>query len=100
MQFWSSFKVWFKQNSFDKKDFDCNYNPIYLTFLCWSLQFLQKYESNMHLMQLFIFILAFLSLQITSSGYSVHQLAGKVKNSIFLSQFFPKNGFRFRILEN
>ena len=32
-------KFLLKQNFFDKKDFDCNSNPIYLTFFCWLLQF-------------------------------------------------------------
>ena len=34
------FQSLIEQNFFDKKDFDCNYNPIYPTFFCWLLQFL------------------------------------------------------------
>ena len=99
MQFRSCFKVWLKQNSFDKEDFDCNYNTIYLTFFCWLLQFFtfsdKKCQSNKHLIQLFIFIFAskpsFLSLQLTSSKYSVDQLPGKIKQlNIFDSKFAQK----------
>ena len=32
-------KLWLKQNVFDKKDFDCNNNPIYPTLFCWLIQF-------------------------------------------------------------
>ena len=39
MQFWSCFKVWMKQRFFDMKDFNCNYNLIYLTFFIRLLPF-------------------------------------------------------------
>ena len=32
-------KFWLKQNFFEKKDFDCNNNPIYPTFFSWLIQF-------------------------------------------------------------
>ena len=34
MQSGSCFRVWLKQKIFDKKDSDCNCNPIYPTFFC------------------------------------------------------------------
>ena len=34
VQSWSCFKVWLKQDFFDKKDFDFNNDPIYPTFFC------------------------------------------------------------------
>ena len=40
VQFWSCFKVWLKQDFFEMKDFNCNYNLIYPTFFRWLLQFL------------------------------------------------------------
>ena len=39
MQCWYRFKVLVEAKRFDKKDFDCNNNPIYPTFFCWLVQF-------------------------------------------------------------
>ena len=92
---WSYFKVWLKQSFFYKKDFDCSYNLIQPTLICWLLQCLLlvtiKYKRNKHLIQLFIFIFAskpsFVSLQ---SHLKVYLLPGKVGNSTFSTQICPK----------
>ena len=69
-------KFWLKQNFFDKKDFDCNNNPIYPTFFCWLVQF---------------FFLA--TIELASSRYHVCQFSDKTHNIIFFGPNLPKNEF-------
>ena len=99
-----------KQNFFDKKDLDCNYNPIYPTFFCWLLQFLllatiKVYEQqalNTIIHFYLCFQIFFCILTITSSRYFVYMLPDKMENSTLKIQLWkfkfysslPKNGFR------
>ena len=98
-------KFCFKQNFFDKKDLDCNYNPIYPTFFCWLLQFIllatiKIYEQQPlnTIIHFYICLQTFLcNLTITYSRYSVYKLLGKIEKSTFSTQICLKNEFRFGI---
>ena len=94
-------KFWLKQNFFDKKDFDCNYNPIYPTFFCWLLQFLLlamikiKQQALNTIIHFYLCFQTFLCiLTITSSRYFVYILPEKMESSTVATQLCLKNGFR------
>ena len=109
IQFWSCFKVWLKQNFFDTKDFNCNYNPIYSTFFRWLLQFLPLTtieKEGLQARKTIIYFnlcsqtfLCLLCTAITSSRCSVPAFRQSGKFDFF-DWICPKNGFRFGISEN
>ena len=108
MQFWSCFKVWLKQNFFDMKDFNCNYNLIHPTFFRWLFQFLPlatiKIQDQPALSTIFHFCISFQTflgiVAITSSRYSVCQFSGKTNNFEFFAPNSPKSGIRIGNSEN
>ena len=91
-------KFWLKQIFFDKKDFDCNNNPIYPTFFCFLLQFfflatikIEEQQALITIIYIYLRLQTFLSiLTISSSRYSLYKFPGKMENSNFLTQICLK----------